>query len=388
MNKSLHKNLLSALLLAFALLLSSCIKDEEANKECDILSAWVEGEDYATNFYHVAQMRHENISSSEKEIIFTVRSLYALPTKIPIQFTLTPGATIVPDNGSVQDFTAGPVIYTVTSADGAWKREYKVEFREASLPSFKFSFENVEVVEGSNRNQYHKFYELDQSGNHRNIWVSGNEGVALTKYASTPDEYPTRSINDGYRGLGVCLSTQDAGSLGRMMNKPIAAGNLFLGKFILDNVLFNPLKTTEFGIPIDKEPIRVTGYYKYQPGKEFTNAKMEVDKNRIDEASIYAVFYRNMDEEGKDVKLYGDDVFTNPNILKIAQVKTLPATDEWTHFEMFFEGKDADPQILASQGYNMTLVFSSSKEGANFEGAIGSILHIDEVEVFFDNEEE
>ena len=105
------------------LLISSCIKDEPLNSECDILSAWVEGDAYAENFYDNAQMRIENISSADKEITFSIRSLMSLPKSIPVHFALTPGATIQPENGSAQDFTAGPVTYTVTSEDG------KVRFR-------------------------------------------------------------------------------------------------------------------------------------------------------------------------------------------------------------------------------------------------------------------
>ncbi len=389
MNKSHHKKLIPMFLMFFALLPTSCIKDEEANKECDIVSAWVEDEQLAPHFYQLSQMRKENISSSEKVIIFTVRAAETMPQKIAVHFTLTPGATIEPANGSVQDFTNGPITYTVTSEDGAWKREYIVDFREANLsnlfdiPDFKFSFENVNTIEGSGKNSYHAFYEVDKAGTQHDFWASGNPGVVLTKYNAKPEDFPTRSTDDGYQGKGVCLNTQDAGALGRMMGKPIAAGNLFLGKFIFENVLTSPLKTTEFGLPINKEPVKVTGYYKYQPGKEFTNAKSQVIEGRTDEASIYAVFYRNTDENGQDIKLYGDDVFTNPNILKIAQMASLPPTDEWTRFEMQFEGKDADEQILATQGYNMVIVFSSSKEGANFEGAIGSTLYVDEVEVSF-----
>ena len=71
-----------------------------------------------------------------------------------------------------------------------------------------------------------------------------------------------------------------------------------------------------------------------------------------------------------------------------AEVASLPSTDQWTRFEMFFEGGEADDQLLDSQGYNMTLVFSSSKGGASFEGAIGSELCIDEVEVSFENDDD
>ena len=369
-------------------MLSSCIKDELLNQECDIMSAWLEGEEYASCFYEPSQMRIEHISSAEKEIVFRVKSLLSLPERLPVHFTLTDGATIEPASGSEQNFKEGPVVYTVTSQDGSWQRHYTVTFKEASMPTNIFSFENVETVLGLNNNYYHEFYELDKSGGRHNIWASGNPGAILIKINTQAEDQPTYSTENGYQGRGVCLNTQDAGTLGHMFGKPIAAGNLFMGRFILENVLMDPLKATEFGTPIDRVPVRVRGYYKYRPGDVFTNAKMEPVLGRVDEASIYAVFYRNKDEQGKDIVLYGDDVLSSPYIVRKAQVASLPPTDEWTLFEMFFEGADADTQILLSQGYNMTLVFSSSKDGASFEGAVGSTLYVDEVEVSFEELEE
>ncbi len=373
-------------LLALVLMCTSCIKDELPNTECDITSAWVEGDEYAENFYEPSQMRLENISTTENELVFTVRSLISLPKSMPLYFNITPGATISPANGSPQDFTQGPVTYTVTSQDGSWKREYTVMFKEASLPTFTFSFENYETKESSS-NYYHEFYEIDQTGMRQNIWASGNLGAILIKYNSQAEDQPTYSTPDGYKGRGVCLNTQYAGELGKAFGKPIAAGNLFIGRFILENVLIDALKATQFGRPIDRVPVRVTGYYKYQPGSVFTNKEMQEVPGRVDEASIYAVFYRNKDAQGNDVYLYGDDVLSSPYIVRKAQVATLPPTNDWTRFEMFFEGSDADEALLAAQGYNMTLVFSSSKDGASFEGAVGSVLYIDEVAISFDNDE-
>lgn len=370
------------------MVLVSCIKNEAQNNECDILSAWVEGSDYEYCFYQKEQMRIDNLPSNVSEIVFTVRSLISLPP-MALYFEVTPGATISPINGSVQDFASGPVTYTVTSEDGMWTRQYKVMFREADLPTYKFSFEHTdEVVQESSSCTYNIFYEEDASGNRQNLWASGNQGVAIVQLRWTPDKFPTKSVTDGYQGKAVCLNTQNAGSLGRLMGKPIAAGTLYLGHFNLNAVLINPLLSTEFGIPIDKEPVRITGYYKYQPGKEFTDAKMKVVPNRTDEASIYAVFYRNQDAQGNQVVLYGNNVLTSEYIVSKAQVRSLPPTDEWTRFEMFFEGGDVDPEVLSSLGYNMTLVFSSSKDGASFEGSIGSTLYVDEVEVFFEKEED
>ena len=170
----------------------------------------------------------------------------------------------------------------------------------------------------------------------------------------------------------------------------MAAGNLFLGKFNVDMSAVDPLKATEFGVRWDREPVRVTGYYKYKPGKEFTNSDMEIDPNRTDEASAYAVFYRYVDADGKPYFLYGGDVadldkvLDNLLVYKMASVPSLPPTDQWTRFEMFFEGEEAPAEIVANKGCNLAIVFSSSKGGAWFEGAIGSILYVDEVEVWYE----
>lgn len=163
----------------------------------------------------------------------------------------------------------------------------------------------------------------------------------------------------------------------------LADGNLFIGTFDVSQVLFNPLHSTVFGTPVNQEPLTLSGYYKYQPGEVFTDAQMNPVEGRTDEAHIYAVFFRNQDAEGEALALYGDDVLSSPYIVKKVQISSLPATDEWTRFEATFEGDGADADVLATLGYSMTIVFTSSRGGDSFEGAIGSTLMIDEVTVTF-----
>ena len=195
---------------------------------------------------------------------------------------------------------------------------------------------------------------------------------------------------NGFEGNGVRLKTMYAGDLGKGMGKPIAAGNLYLGRFMVEYAAMDPLKATEFGVQWDRDPVRITGYYKYKPGPEFTNVKMEVIPDRIDEASIYAVFYRNTDDNGDVYTLDGHDVedldkvLDHPQVYKVARVASLPPTDTWTQWEMFFEGRDVPDDLVAAQGCNLALVFSSSKRGAQFEGAVGSTLYVDEVEISYE----
>ena len=374
--------------------LTSCIKDEAPSKECDIESAWVEGAEYEKYFYQTTEMRKEKVSSAETDIVFFVRSLISLSKQIPLNFKITDGATIEPANGSVQDFTNGPVVYTVTSEDGEWKRKYNVTFQEAPLPAQMFSFENVEtrtektMLGGTN--EMHIFYEQTASNEPNYCWATGNPGSALTMNGAKAEEFPVHSTQDGKVGRGVCLNTQSAGALGEWMKKPIAAGSLFLGRFLVDYVLTDALKATQFGMPNGKEPVRITGWYKYKPGEKFTDKDMKVYPDRTDEASIYAVYYRNTDDKGESYTLDGHDVedldkvMENPQVYKVARVASLSATDTWTPWEMFFEGRDAPDDIVAAQGFNLALVFSSSKYGAQFEGAIGSTLYVDEVEVSYE----
>ena len=90
-----------------AILLNSCIKDEPKNMECDILEAWIEGDGLAQYFSQTTDMRISDVPSSTDLLTFIVRQRAALPP-MPINFKLTPGATISPESGSVQDFSKGP----------------------------------------------------------------------------------------------------------------------------------------------------------------------------------------------------------------------------------------------------------------------------------------
>lgn len=367
-------------LLACHFLCSSCIKDEPKNMECDVVEAWVEGDGLAQYFIRESDMHISDVPSGEERLTFIVRDLNTLPA-MPVQFTLTPGATVSPANGSSQDFTNGPVTYTVTSEDGQWHRTYIVDFREATLPSNKYDFEDFEL---SANGHYYLWYYMSDNGSVERIWASGNEGYMIACPNTAATGYPTVPDENGVEGYCIKLTTRSTGSWGRTFRKPIAAGNFFLGAFDSQYSLTNTLKTTLMGIPYTKEPVKVTGYYKYSPGEVFTDKDSQPVEGRIDEPSIYSVLYLNHDEQGNEIMLHGDDVLSSPYIVRKAQVASLPPTGEWQRFEMTFQGSDPiDYELLANRGYNLALVFSSSKTGDLFEGALGSTLYVDKVEITF-----
>ena len=66
----------------------------------------------------------------------------------------------------------------------------------------------------------------------------------------------------------------------------------FLGKFIVESALVSALRATQFGIPFDKRPSKIEGYYKYQPGSQFIDKDAHVIE-KTDCADIYSVMYVN-----------------------------------------------------------------------------------------------
>lgn len=343
-------------------LMSSCIKEEALNSEADIESANIE-----------AGMQKRSPIIQNRKVTFFVKDEVGL-TNLSPEFHLTEGATIEPKSGTTQDFTF-PKYYTVTSQDKKWTKKYEVNFINTSLVE-SFNFENART--DSEQTPYHVFFE-EENGHEVFEWSSGNAGFAFTGMATTSDSYPTYQSEDGYEGKCVTLVTRTTGDLGKMFGSPMAAGNLFMGSFQIS--LTNPVESTKFGLPYTFVPSKLSGYYKYTPGKEYTEGdKVVADKQ--DDFDIYAVFY----ETDEDLKtLDGTNALTHPNIVSIARVEERQENDEWIHFSIPFvmkEGKVIDKEKLANNGYNIAIVMTSSIHGDKFAGAVGSTLKVDNLQLF------
>lgn len=381
---------ISNLLLGAALCcsLTSCFKDEPLNAECDIEQAYVHA-DVPTDIFFAASDTLVNVLSDVTEVTFRVKPGVDLSAMAPV-FRVTEGATVSPANGSVHDFSDGrAVTYTVTSQDGAWKREYNVSFKTYN-PISKYDFEHYKLVPGQNGGEFYQWTDLNPDGSEAGNWATGNGGFNLSMSTAAPDEYPS-ATTEGHTGQGVKLVTRDTGPLGNLpgMYMPIAAGNLFLGYFDVSKALTETMQATNFGLPFDRRPLRLTGWYKYHPGEKFIDKYKNEYPKRTDIGDIYAVLYRNHDDQGNAFVLHGDDVKTSRYIVAMAQVPEIKTTDDWTYFEVDFEyTADIDPETLASQGYSLAVVCTSSIEGANFSGAIGSTLYVDEIEVIWDQTNE
>lgn len=385
--KVLSQFIIASFTAASILSLTSCFKDEPLNAECDIEQAYIHPGPLLKLWFANAADTLVNVQSDQDKIEFTMRPFASLKKQAP-EFRLTPGATIQPESGSVHDFSKGPVTYVVTSEDKQWTRTYQVSIKKgqtAMSNEFEFEFENAYLNKG-----YYNWKE-NWNGEELDIWATGNPGFKISNPSAKPDEYPTVMTENGYQGKGVKLTTQRTSKLADMVKKPIAAGNLFIGQFDATDALRDAMKATKFGRPFSfsSKPLKLEGWYKYQAGEKFTDKEMK-ELDRKDYGTIYAVLYENIDEKGNQVVLYGDNIQSSKQIVALALVGethddngkvAIGNTPEWHHFSVDFDyqsyGKTIDPLKLKNGGYSLTIVCSSSSDGANFLGAVGSTLWVD-----------
>ncbi len=371
------------ILLALSVCLSavSCIKDEPRNSECDIVSVSLPD----------GVLNRAPVISNDKIILY-VRNDVSLFSLAP-EFELTPGATISPESGTPRSFLI-PQEYTVTSEDGEWHKKYVVEVRRNNSVNLNYDFENVREVSALGGScSYDVFFEVGTSGEERWAWASANAAYALTLQASAPNTFPTYQSPDGVKGKCAVLVTRSTGDFGKRVGKPIAAGNLFMGKFDMTNALKYPLLATNFGTPFTKVPTTFSGFYKFTPGETYCEANEKGElvpvPGKIDQFNLYAVMFESID--GKDF-LNGENVLAEDNeqIISTALIPDRGPSEEWKEFTVPFvyrPGKSIDPEKLKAGRYSIAVVMSSSQDGDFFCGAIGSTLMVDELSIVCQDEE-
>ncbi|PSL23838.1 PCMD domain-containing protein [Dyadobacter jiangsuensis] len=360
------KNTIAAATLLLIFWLAGCIRPEAENMEADILEVKLPD----SILIAPPVLSNTTVRAFVKYEKMNIKAF-------ALEFVLTPGATISPQSGVAQDFSS-PVTYTVRSADGNWTKQYRVSLLQNTV-SGTFFFENWALTPEAN---YGTPYEIE-FGEQQNVWASGNSGFSLVTPEKAPEAYPTRQFTEAIEGkYSALLETKSTGTLGAMFNMPIAAGNLFLGSFDGSKSFTAPLEATVFGIPFNKKPVRFTGQYKYVSGGPVKDKNQQpVSPERLDECDIYAVIFKG---SAGQPYLNGTNVLTDPSVVAVAQLANGRSTagSGFVAFDIPFQYRaEIDPTDLAAYAYKLTVVFSSSKNGAVFEGAVGSKLLVDNVKI-------
>lgn len=295
------------------------------------------------------------VYTGEKEKTDTKLSNDEITGKKPIDFS--------PLKSNPKNF----IKYFIAGEDTNKKGSYLIYMELIPQPTTKFVFDNsyewMMVNPGDGVDPY-----SDPKG-----WATSNSAAVLLKaFGLYPENtpYPV-SKNETYDAKIITVDSK--GGLGGMV-PATTAGTLFLGKFeIIDPM--NPLTSTRFGIPYNAEPKSVKGSYKYTAGAEFhigNPAKPVPD--RKDLCAITAILY--------EVSIYsetldGTNFSDSPKIVASASI-TNGTTEGFIDFDLsmtYLKPYDA------TKKYKFAFIFSSSKDGAIFEGAPGSELLIKSIEV-------
>lgn len=277
-------------------------------------------------------------------------------TALTPEYRVSSGAKCTLAHGVTADFSTGKR-FTVTSEDGSRSKSYVVK---RQMPSIRFDFEQWITI-GSGKTAYQQ---------PEGAWSSGNAGTAIAiAFYGRPERFPTRKTNDAHSGNAAALVSTE---LLNVDGNSIAAGSLWLGGFKGDNVRKDPLSGPQFGtVWAGGRPDMFRGWYKYKPGAQMVNKAGEHIEG-TDELAIYAVLFHGP-------RLTGHNINSSPEIVCIAKLGDLKAKSEYTYFEVAFE--ECNGGIRPGEPLQYTIVLSSSRDGGNFVGAVGSELTVDDLEI-------
>ena len=212
------------------------------------------------------------------------------------------------------------------------------------------------------------------------IWGTGNPGTALLgKFPTTPLE----GVNDNIQAK---METLDNGLAGKPLKTPISAGSIFTGIFNTSKIdPADPDAAVDFGTPFAGRPAAFKIEYAYTPGSENKDRNGNV-LSYDDGCDIYVLLeYRQNGEvqrlatgwfrssdvqaEMKEIEIqliYGELPSSTPDYKK-------PPNNHYV-------SADSAAYILPT---HLIFVAASSYGGDSFEGAVGSELIIDNLQLVY-----
>lgn len=348
--------------LAAVLLLTSCIDEQfwGASSYNTIQSITVEGQSGNASIQSntITIRVAQNLDPAQVVILTLTHSQFAISS-------LAEGDTVN---------CADPYEFTVTAENGA-VRTYQLIIERSSGEdqidngSFEEWYEMLGGILGN------RPYNQPGESAATTIWATANEGVTTLSVEDTNTTRIPRT--DGT--YAAKLKTIPAPALVRL-----AAATIFTGTFDKDAALANPTNpraAVNFGTPFTSRPKAVKFEYKYTPGAENRDAAGTL-LQYSDQADIYLLLEVRSGETASRLATAWFRDSTAITEWKDTTIELsygeLPAgTPQWQIPE---NGLYASPTAAPS---HLSFVASSSCKGDFFEGAVGSELSIDNIELIY-----
>lgn len=369
MRNTVYIKIRALIFVVIVLFSSSCIKEDYFGKYdiAKIVSFAVENQIGSVNIDNQALMVTVLVDESADVSKLKVATL-----------TVSSFATVSPKEGDVVDFT-NPVQFIVTAENGN-KQVYTVivKLSQAEIQLNNSNFQDWYTVTGSN-----SYYEPGISKD-ETIWGTGNPGVVTL---GAPNVYPYGSPEN----VHAILKTVEL-PLGKLLGQGIGAGSLFTGFFKLN--LSNPVSSAKFGIPYSARPTSFSVRYKYSPGPVVKDGKLVELPNSKDSCDIGIILTNRSTEPYKQVAIAyfrsGENVTEWKTLslsFKYGQISSPAIYERPKDVYILENNKERLVPVVWGTGTekptHITVVFVSSHRGDFFEGAPGSELFIDDLQLIY-----
>ncbi len=295
-------------------------------------------------------------------------------SSITIQtLTLSSFATSDKQVGDILDLN-DPKQINVTAEDGSISTWTIEAFVASATPQLSNGDLNLWYKTASD------YYEPGENASNT-IWGTGNQGTQiLNKLATIPEDF-------GGGNLAAKMITLDNGKLAGTFGAPIAAGSIFTGVFNPDKINpADPEAAIEFGTPFPGRPAKLRFKYQYEPGEQNKDKSGNV-LDYPDMLDIYALLEVRL---GTKTERLGTAWFRSSDVVAALTEKevTFAYGELDSTFPDYMKPKDHGYVSADSATFvlptHITFVASSSFDGANFAGAIGSTLIVDDVEMVYE----
>ncbi|HAF27414.1 MAG TPA: hypothetical protein DCG75_00055 [Bacteroidales bacterium] len=344
------------ILLALFTFIISCSEDKSSNAEILEISV---------NSFSNSDLIFENTfvdTENNKVYLFINNNLndFTFPISINANVKLSPGAKTKSLSSDEISFSKADEVklLEVEAEDGSLKNWYVyLVHQQIQNSDFEDWFDN----QGMNS----KIYKEIGASSISSVWATANMGTSIY------DVHCTQPIMDGTNTM-VEIVTGETTSL------PITTGTIFTGLFNVAGAISNPTdpeKATVFGTPFIFRPKGFKFKFKYQAGERYIQATLNNPSNIFGGFSV-------TDISGEDqCSIYAYlEIRDGDQITEIARVKMESGTtvNSLTETELIF------PYNSNLNPTHLTIVFSSSTGGAEWRGAVGSTLVIDDLELIYE----
>ncbi|MFA8450637.1 MAG: PCMD domain-containing protein [Bacteroidales bacterium] len=336
-------------ILYFILLLfvgiNSCQKNDKEtapSNNANIISAEI-----TENKEGIDILKEGVIDLPASSVLFRSNEEIKYPVTLGIDVVISPNAKVISPLTEYTFKDENGVKITIQSESGI-KKDWTFRIAKGDLQIENSQFKIWRTVTNPNGKTYPEIGKDDNSA-----WATANKGITILEDANVVPYKENNVI------MGAMITTEEVPVY------TVGAGALFTGVFDFDQFdPNNPESATIFGTPFFFKPKAMRITFKYTPGKKNTDRNGK-ELGYADHCDIYAIIENRKGE----VKTQ----------LAKAQYNTTETIDDFVTKDLEFNYTNN-----SLNSTHISIVMTSSAEGNDFKGAIGSQLIVRNIEMIYE----